>query len=92
MAKKTKTPLLYSSEGSDKPVTGQLMMWNGTEWIPVNSASAPISTLFVNQITLGGCTLKVVSGALCVYQVSGNSEILRARIILSNGDIEGFSL
>ncbi len=94
MAKKTKANLQYTQEGSDKPKTGQLMMFNGTEFIPVNDAFDPITSLFVlNHITIAGvCSIKVVSGNLCFYQIGqGGSETLRARLILSTGDIEGFS-
>lgn len=93
MPKKTKAPVSYTVDGSDKPITGQLMMWNGSEWVPVNSESNPLAGVFaLNHITLGNqCVLRVVSNALCIYQKSGSNEILRARIMLTTGDIEGFS-
>lgn len=93
MAKKTKVPLTYTSEGVDKPVTGQLMIWNGNEWVPVNSETNPLQGMFVlSHITLGNqCVLRVVSNALCIYQKTGSTEVLRARIMLTTGDIEGFS-
>lgn len=93
MAKKTKANVQYTAEGTDKPEVGQLMMWNGTEWIPVNSSANPITGVFVlNHVTIANkWAIRVVSNHLCFYSIgAGGVETLRARI-LNDGDIEGFS-
>lgn len=96
---KTKANVQYTSKGSDKPAVGEMQRWNGSEWVPTNSANRPIHELFVtNRINVGGeininnqLVIKVLQGGFGFYTIGqGGAQILRARIY-SDGDIEAFS-